>query len=200
MKVYHGKRTRSFRVVWMLEELGLDYEVVPMPFPSTGNEELAKVNPLTTVPTLVDGEVVMTESVAMLEYIGRRYGPTPLAPPPSDPSYGDYLNYLHYGEASLVAPFSQIMFTRWMAPDDQKENWTAQHLASYFIRRAAHLETVLEGRPYLAGDAFTAADISCGYGLRLAGLAGLTKQYGPVLKAYIATLAERPAYKRASNV
>ncbi len=200
MKLYHGKRTRSFRVVWMLEEMGLPYEIEAIPFPPTGNPVLAEVNALTTLPTLVDGAATMTESAAILEYLGRCYGPTPLAPAPDHPSYGDYLNYLHYGEASLAAPLSQVMFTRWSAPEDQKANWTVGNIEAYYVRRAAHLEGVLTGRPYVAGDAFTAADISCGYALRLAGLAGLTKQYGPVLKAYLAALAERPAYIRASAV
>jgi len=198
MKLYHSPRTRSLRVVWMLEEMGLDYEVVVLPFPATTNPVLLAINPLGTVPVFIDGDVTMIESNAILEYLGRRYGPTPLVPAVTDPSYPAYLDYLHFGESSAAAPLSHIVRTRFLAPEADKDNWTVRKIAEIFGDRVNDFARVLQSRPYAAGDAFTAADISVTYALVMGTLLRLGADYPEPLKDYIRRVTDRPAYKKAA--
>lgn len=198
MKLYHSPRSRSVRVLWMLEEMGLPYELLTLPFPATQNPALLDVNPLGTVPVFFDGDVRLIESNAILEYLGRRHGPTPLVPAVTDPSYPAYLDYLHYGESTLAAPLSHLVRTRFIAPEDQKNNWTVRTIGDVFIHRAKDLARVLEGRPYVAGDAFTAADISVSYALVMGTLLRLGDRYPATLREYLERTTGRDAYQRAA--
>lgn len=200
MKLYHSPRTRSLRVLWMLEEMGLGYELEVLPFPATLNPTLLAVNPLGTTPVLVDGEVIMTESNAIMEYLGRRYGPTPLTPAVTDPCYPAYLDYLHFGEATAAAPLSHIVRTRFLAPDDEKDNWTVRKIAEVFGHRVGHFAGVLASRPYVAGDRFTAADISVTYALVMGTLLRLGGGYPEALKDYMRRTTDRPAYRKAAAI
>jgi glutathione S-transferase len=197
IKVFHAARTRSFRVLWMLEEMGLAYEVETVPFPPTGHAGLLAVNPLMTLPAVVDGDTVMTESVAVLEYLGRRYGPTPLTPAVESPDYARYLEFLLFGEASLGAYLSNLVRARFFAPEADKRNWTVLRIEAFIAERAAFLGEQLKSRPYMAGDVFTAADISVGYSLGLAHMLRLTETFPEPVKAYLKTVNNRPAHLRA---
>ena len=200
MKLYHSPRARSLRVLWMLEEMGLPYELEVLPFPPTTNPALLAVNPLGTVPVLIDGDVLMTESNAILEYLGRRHGPTPLVPQVDDPCYPAYLDYLHFGESTAAAPLSHLVRTRFMSPEDQKDNWTVRMIAEIFGHRVADFARVLESRPYAAGEAFTAADISVTYALVMGALLRLSGGYPDSLKDYMRRTTDRPAYKAAAAI
>ena len=198
MKVYHTPRTRSLRVLWILEEMGLPYEVESMEFPpALSTPAYRKVNPIATVPALEDGDVLIFESTAILEYIAARHGPTDLVPATDAPQWPTYIDYLHFGEATMAAPLTSLVRTRFMAPDDQKDNWTAQNIAKTFLYKLKLLEDRLAKAEFIAGDAFTAADISVGYGLYLGRLLGLHDQYPEAVAAYFKRLKNRPAYQRA---
>src|SRR5689334_18981968 len=102
IKVYHMPRARGLRVIWLCEEMGLPYEIVPVSFPLS--EEYRVKNPAANVPFLEDeGGVAIHESIAIMLYLTGRYGPTPLMPAPSDPDYARTLQMLVYGEATLGA-------------------------------------------------------------------------------------------------
>src|SRR5947209_8880015 len=96
---------RGFRVVWLLEEMGLPYRLRPVDLLAgvENDPEFLAINPAGFIPALQDGEVVMVESIAILEYLAGRYGPTPLAPAPQDPDFPAYQQFLHLGEAGLGA-------------------------------------------------------------------------------------------------
>ncbi len=95
LTVFHAPRTRSVRVLWMLEEMGLSYEVRLVDFPRhRADAEFMRLNPAGTIPVLTDGDVVISDSAAILEYLARRHGPTVLAPEASDPTYPAYLQFL----------------------------------------------------------------------------------------------------------
>jgi glutathione S-transferase len=198
MKLIHAKRTRSLRVLWMLEEMGLDYALEVVPFPPTKNPDVLVVNPIGSVPVLIDGDVVMTESNAILDYLGRRYGPTLLVPDVDAPEYWRYQEFLHFGEASLAASLSHMVRTRFFAPDDQKDNWTVRTIPGLFLHRLQAVERALQTRPYLAGDQFTAADISVTYALVFGALMRLRSRYPEVVKAYLERTTARDAYRRAA--
>ena len=139
LTIHHHPTSRSFRIVWMAEEMGLPYEVRAESLVRRSSA-LKELNPVGALPAVVDGDLVMTESAAALQLIGERHGPTPLVPAHDDPAYPAFLEALHYGESSLAAYLTPLVHTRFMAPDDQKTNWTAQRLADMFLQRLAFAE------------------------------------------------------------
>lgn len=199
IKVFHAPRSRSMRVVWMCEEMGLPYEVEPASLMAP-SEAFLKANPARTLPVMIDGDVVITESVAILQYLGTTYGPTPLVPQPQDRGYADYLQFLVLGEASLAAGLTPLVRARFMAPDDQKENWTLKNNADTFIRQLGLVDARLADRDYLAGVEFTAADISVGYALGFGAFLGLDDRYSDRVRAYHDRITSRLAYQRAAAV
>lgn len=198
MKIYHAPRSRSLRVIWAAEELGVPYETAAASFARPDPEFLA-ANPAGTLPAMVDGDVVMTESVAIMQYLGTKHGPTPLVVEPGDPRYPDYLQFLLFGEASLAAPLNAVVGTKFMAPEDQKENFTVGIITRSFHRRLALVERQLQRGDYMTGDEFTLADISVGYALGLADMLELGEVSEPI-QAYGQRLTARPAYQRALAV
>ena len=196
MRIFHAPRTRSVRVLWMLEEMGADYEVVKPGFPPTDPEFLA-ANPTATLPLFLDGDVRLTESIAILQYLAARHGPTDLAVKPDEAGFPDYLQFLEVGEASLATPLTVMVRTRFMAPESQKSNWTFESCAAVFADRVRLVADQLKGHDFMAGDRFTAADISVGYALGFGEGLRLADSYAPAVADYWRRLQERPAYQRA---
>jgi len=196
--VFGKPPTRALRVIWMLEEMGLPYEVHAVQFGQHLQDvAFMKANPAGLIPAITDGDVSMAESVAIMEYLGARHGPTPLVPERDDPSYPKYVQFLHYGEASLAAPLNVVVMTRFMAPEDQKSNWGAAAAADMCLKRTTLALDQLSRTPFLAGETFTAADISVGYSLYIMDYLGLGERLDPKLSAWSAKLQDRPAFKRA---
>lgn len=187
------------RVLWMAEEMGLAYEVEPGSLFSPSEAFLA-ANPSRTLPAMVDGEVTLTESIAILQYLGAKYGPTPLAPGPDNPAFPAYLQFLAYGEATLACNLTPLVRTRFMAPDDQKANWTVENCAETFVRRLVMVDGRLAEGPFMAGADFTAADISVGYALGFGEFLGLADRYSPAVADYWKRLQDRPALQKANAV
>jgi glutathione S-transferase len=198
LTVYHAPRTRSFRVLWMLEEMGLPYAVRPVDFPRHRDDgEFMRLNPAGTMPVLTDGEVVISESTAILQYLADRYGPTDLAPAPGDPAYPAYLQYLHFGEASLAGPMTVVAYCLFYGPEAERENPGVEAARAMFRNRLPAVEQRLEQHPYVAGDRFTAADISVAYALRLGRALGAVETFAPVVNNYLARCRRRPGFQRA---
>ena len=196
LKIYHASGSRSLRVIWMAEEMRLDYELISETLGRPSPDFIA-VNPARALPAIVDGDVAMSESVAIVQYLAARYGPTPLAPAADDPTYPAYLQYLIYGEGSLSAFLNPLVGTRFLAPDDQKDNFTAGLCRTLFSRRVKALTGRLGESSHLAGEAFTAADISVIYALNLGESLGLAADYPPAIADYWARIKARPAYLTA---
>lgn len=196
LKIFHASGSRSLRVIWMAEEMGLDYELAPERIGRSSPEFIA-INPARGLPAIIDGDVSMSESVAIMQYLAARHGPTPLAPAADDPTYPAYLQYLIYGEASLSAFLNPLVGTRFLAPADQKDNFTAGFCRTLFSRRVQALSERLTTSPHLAGDAFTAADISVVYALNMGGALGLADDYPASIADYWARMKTRPAYQAA---
>lgn len=196
--LYHCVSARSFRPLWMLEELGLPYELQMLPFPPrvTARAYL-DLNPLGTVPLLIDGSTRMTESAAICQYLCAANGPTPLAVEPGDPAYGAYLNYLHFGEATLTFPQTLVLRYARFEPEGRRQPTVAEDYAKWFLARLRTLEPVLANAPYLCAGRFTAADVSVGYALLLAQHLELAPRFTPAVKAYWERLQLRDAYLRA---
>ncbi len=198
LTVFHAPRTRSFRVLWMLEEMGLPYEVRPVDFPRhRADAEFMRLNPAGTIPVLTDGDVVISDSVAIIEYLGRRHGPTVLAPDASDPMFPAYLQFLLLGEASLAGPMTVAAYCRFMCPPDQMDNPGVEAARALFRQRLAGVEQQLTSHDYMAGDVFTAADISVAYALGLGEALGAVEAFSPAVRDYLIRCRSRRAYRRA---
>jgi glutathione S-transferase len=196
--VYGAPPTRSLRVVWMLEEMGVPYEVRPIAFDKRLEDaEFLAASPAGAFPGICDGEVRMMESCAILEYLGAKYGPTPLVPAFGDPAYPAYLSFLHFGEASLSGPLNIAIATRFFAPEDQKQNWSAQFAIDLFVRKSGALAGPLGRHDYVAGGRVTAADLCCGYAAGFGRFLGVEDRLHPAVRDYYQRLTERPAFQRA---
>ena len=189
---------RGFRVVWLLEEMGIPYRLRPVDLLAGGEKdaEFLAVNPAGFIPALQDGNITMVESIAIMEYLMARHGPTELAPDPRDPTFPAYQQFLHLGEAGLAASIYFVVGARHFAPESQRQNWSAGQAQYVFDSRLGLVTRQLARSPYLAGESFTAADISVTYALELAQRAGGVT-LGEAERAYVARTGGREAYKRA---
>jgi glutathione S-transferase len=195
--VFGGGRSRSLRVTWLLEEMGLAYRLRPVNLLSGQEDaEFLAVNPAGFIPVLQDGDVTMVESVAIMEYLMARCGPTPLAPAPTDPAFPAYQQFLHLGEAGLAASIYFVVGSRNFAPEAERHNWSAGQALEVFQSRLKLVKQQLARSPYLAGETFTAADISVIYALVL-GTAHGGITLGDPEEAYLTRTSQREAYKRA---
>ena len=199
LKIFHAPGARSLRVIWLCEELGIPYEVARERL-GRPSDDFAKVSPTQALPSIIDGDVVMSESVAIMMYLLARHGETDLAPGPGSPAFPDYLQYLHYGESSLAAFVTPMVRTMFLAPEDQRNNFTMQALRGMYAGRLKLLDSVLAQRPYVAGENFTAADISVGYGLSLGERLNLGDTFPAEVRDYWTMLQQRDAFKRAAAV
>jgi glutathione S-transferase len=189
---------RGFRVVWLLEEMGLPYRLRPVDLLAgvENDAEYLAINPAGFIPAIRDGDVTMVESIAIMEYLLARYGPTPLAPDPDDPTFPAYQQFLHLGEAGLAASIYFVVVSRNLAPEAERQNWGARKALDVFKSRLGLVTRQLMRSPYLAGDAFTAADISVTYALDLAQRSGAAV-LGELEQAYVDRTRGREAYGRA---
>ncbi len=198
MKLYHCQGARSLRCVWALEELGLDYELVTLQFPPRVFDKTYKdVNPLGTVPCLIDGEVMMTESAGICEYLGAKYGPTPLAVTPDEKDHGQYLNWLHRSDATLTFPQTLVFRYSALEPEERRQPQVVEDYKKWFLGRWRSVEAGLESRDYLCADRFTMADICVAYALYFANTLGIEEAMTPNVQAWWGRLSQREAYQRA---
>jgi glutathione S-transferase len=196
--LYHCEGARSFRPLWMLEELKLAYELKMLPFPPRvlAKEYLA-INPLGTIPYLIDGETKMTESSGICHYLGTRYGPSDLIVDVKEPAYGAFLNWMYFSDATLTFPQTLVLRYTRLEPEERRSPQVATDYAKWFFGRLRAVEAATANTQTLCAGRFTAADIAIGYALRLAENVGLAKDFGPNVTAYWARLQQRDAYQRA---
>jgi glutathione S-transferase len=196
--LYHCARARSFRPLWTLEELGLPYELKMLPFPPRAlAKEYLALNPLGTIPLLLDGDTRMTESAAIAQYLVTKYGPTPLAVGIDEPDFGAFLNWLHFGEATLTFPQTLVLRYSELEPEERRHPQVVADYSKWFLGRLRVIETLTSTSEFMCAGRFTAADISVGYALLLAQRLGLSAQFGPSVAAYWARLQQRDGYLRA---
>jgi glutathione S-transferase len=129
-----------------------------------------------------------------------KYGPTDLEVKSNEAGYADFLQYLMFGEAGVAVYGNPLVATRFMAPEDQKENWTVNYLRSAIVKRLEFVGERLAGRPYVAANRFTAADISIAYIATGVKFTGREDDMPASIKTYIDGLHQRPAFQRAAAV
>lgn len=199
--LHHCVSARSFRPLWMLEELGLPYRLQVLPFPPRVHaRQFLDLNPLGTVPLLEDGATRMTESAAMCQYLAARHGGGQFDVVPGDPAYGAYLNWLHMSDATLTFPQTLVLRYTYFEPEERRQPQVAQDYARWFLARLRAVNAALEQAEYLCANRFTAADVAVAYALHLAQHLGLDAQFPPAVAAYWQRLQARPAFQRALQV
>lgn len=196
--LYHCDGARSFRPLWMLEELGLAYELKMLPFPPRvlAKDYLA-LNPLGTIPLMIDGETRMTESSGICHYLGVKYGPSPLMVGSDEPAYGAFLNWMYFSDATLTFPQTLVLRYTQLEPEERRSPQVATDYARWFLGRLRAVEAATANAETLCAGRFTAADIAIGYALRLAESIGLSKDFGPNAAAYWQRLQAREGYRCA---
>lgn len=197
IRLHHCRDSRSFRVLWALEELGLPYSLEVMPFPPRFTVEgYRDINPLGTVPACFIDGALMTESAAIPHVLASRFGPSDLAVGADEPGYMAYMNFLMMGEATLTFPQTiHLRYTRLEAPE-RRAAQAAEDYAQWFGSRLKNAEALIEGEFACAGR-FTMADISVGYAVMLAQAIGLDAQVTLGMAAYFERLSQRAAFVRA---
>lgn len=200
LTLYHLKSSRSDRILWLLEELELDYEIVRFDRDPAFRAPAAmrEVHALGKSPIVRDGDLVIAESGAIVDYIVVRHGGGHLAPSHGDPAWARYVFWLHFAEGSLMPWLTMdFLLTSGMVPGVQPGP-LAPMLQQELARYLRWIDSDMEGRAFAAGDAFSAADVMLAYALEFAKgrnhLAG-TKH----LLAYLERMTARPAYQRAKQ-
>lgn len=199
--LFHCLTARSFRPLWVLEEMGLDYELRMLPFPPRSRaREFLEENPLGTVPLFVDSNVRMTESVAICQFLAESYGGYNLLIARHEDDYGSFLNWLYYGEATLTFPQTLVFRYGRLEPQERRQPQVVLDYSRWFAGRLKLLDSALRGGRYLCGGRLTIADVSVGYALMLAEQLGLSEHFPARVGEYWRLLSELASYKRAVAV
>ena len=201
IKLYHIPRTRSVRIIWLLEELGLDYEVEVLTGDTKSAPAFLKISPFGKVPVIEDGDLVLTESVAIVQYILSEYGQGRLHPPVDSKDYAKFLQWLNFGEATLMQPIAEVIVNKLFRPEEHQHQFSIDNGTKNFSDMARVIDGVLANSDYLVGDAFTAADIVTGYSLNVADMLGLISETDGIahLRDYIDRLRSREAFKKIAD-
>ena len=203
LKLYHCKGARSLRPLWMLEELGLDYELHNLPFPPRVlQKEYLAINPLGTIPCFFDGDLRMTESPAICHYLAEKYGAAQGKPQlhvrSDEPDYGRYLNWLYFSDATLTFPQTIVLRYTRLEQEERRIPQAAADYRAWFYGRLRAVDAVVKENEYLVANRFTAADIAICYALFLAGQVGIDQDFPPAVRDYSDRLMARDAFKRAN--
>lgn len=195
IRVYASGGARSRRVLWALEEVGADYEVVTLAFPPRLSEPAyVEMNPAAAVPAIRDGDAILIESLAICEHVARKFG-SDLVVEPAEPGFLDYLQFMHFGESTLTPPLGWM--ARFGRGERRLEPVVAEARETFALRLKAVDRLLGDGREFLAAGRLTLADLSVGYALGLSELMGLHDLLPDSVAAYERRLRARPAYQRA---
>ncbi len=194
--VHHLNDSRSQRVLWLLEELGVPYEIKPYQRDAQTRlapPELKQVHPLGKSPVITDGSKTIIESGAIIDYVIRRYGKGRMQPAPETAAYDEYVQWMHYAEGSAMLP---LMLNLYAARLGDGAAALMPRIEGEIANHLAYIDGALKGRQFLVGDTLSGADIQMSFVGEVAGAFGKRAQY-PNLDAWIKRLHERPAYKKA---
>src|ERR1700722_16062897 len=195
LKVHHLNNSRSQRILWLLEELGLDYQIAPYQRDATTNlapAELLEVHPLGKSPVIEDGPIKIAESGAIIEYVIDRHGGGKLQPDPMSNDHVAYIEWLHYAEGSAMLPLMLNLYVMRLGEAAQP---LMARIESEIANNLSYISGALGDRDYLLGQ-FSGADLQVSFVIEAARAFGKLAAY-PNLVAYLARLHARPAFKRS---
>ena len=202
MKLYHAPGTRSVRIAWLLEELGLPYELElhKLGDPKMRSPEYLKVHPLGRVPALEDDGATIYESGAIVQYLLARYGDGRMVPDVASPDFPTYLQWFHFAEGMIMPPINIIVVETILLPPERRNQVNVDRATKLLVRMLGAVDAHMDGREYLAGE-FSGADIMTGHACSVSvnrigdNLSGL-----PNVTAYVERLNARPAMQRARAI
>lgn len=198
MQLYYAPQTRAGRPRWLLEEIGAPYELIPVDLAKGEHKSPAhlKIHPHGAVPAFRDGDLTMFESAAICAYLADKFPDRGFAPPPGTPARGLYYQWMFYAMATLEPPVLQVFLHTRMLPEGQRLPALAEQGRTRFAETARVLGATLDGKSFLLGEQFSAADVMIGATSIWAGAMGLLAEH-PTLIAYCERLQARPAYQRS---
>ena len=198
LKVHFVAGTRAGRVVWLLEELGLEYEVNIMPFTKEGlkSPEHRSRHALGRVPVLEDGDISIFESGAIIDYVLERHKNGGLKPSSDSSEFPFYLQWYHYCEGMVMPPMNQIVVQTILLPADRRDEAVLNQAKKLLSKALAPVNDALAGKDYLIGD-FSAADLMLGHSCFMANRLGCVTDDMQNIKDYVARIDARPAFKKA---
>lgn len=201
--LYHSPMARSCRIIWLAEELGIDYTLETMALFSpemTGPSYLA-IHPLGKVPAIKDGELTLWETLAIVEYVTAKYGNTDMLPPRDTARGAKAVQWMEFGENQLTLMASEvIVHATDMLPEERRIPALVERGKQELPKLVGVVEAALEEQEYITGDTFTAADIILGFALMITVHAGFVNETTPRCLAYYQRLSERPAYQKAMSL
>ena len=199
--LFHTPKSRSLRPLWLLEEMGLDFELKTITYDAEyfASDAYRAINPMGKVPALYDGDHLVLESTVILQYILAKHGPSPLSVEPEESDFGFYLTWLHMAESGL-SHYLAVYLGQMTGHDRYAVSEGFESYVKYQAEKAFEmLDKHLVERSFIASDRFTAADISVGYSLFLANaLCGLTLP--DRVQSYFERLQDRPAWKKVVSI
>lgn len=200
LKLHFAPNSRAGRIMWLLEELELPYELNKMAFhpKDLKSDEHRARHPLGRIPVLDDGDISIYESGAIVEYILERHKNGGLKPAVADAMYPEYLQWFHYCEGMVMPPINTIVVHTLLLPEDRRDATVLGQAQRLLTKAMGPIEDALDGRDYLIGD-FSGADIMLGHSIFMANRMGCITDDMPNLKAYVARIAARPAFDKAIN-
>lgn len=200
LKLHHAPNSRAGRIVWLLEELGLDYELNAMAFhpKDLKSDEHRARHPLGRIPVLEDGDVMIYESGAIVEYIIARYTDGALKPGVESVLFPQYLQWFHYCEGMVMPPVNTIIVQTLLLPPERQSKEVLEQAQRLLSKAVAPVNENLQGKDYLIGD-FSAADIMLGHACFMSNRLGCVPDDMVHLKAYVERLQTRPAFQVGIN-
>jgi len=198
LKLHFAPNSRAGRIVWLLEELELPYEINKMAFhpKDLKSDEHRARHPLGRVPVLEDGEVTLYESGAIVEYILERHRNGGLKPAVAAPEYPAYLQWFHYCEGMVMPPVNTIVVQTLLLPPERRDATALAQAQRLLTKALAPVDDALAGKDYLIGN-FSAADIMLGHACFMSNRLGCVADDMANLKAYIGRIEARPAFQTA---
>jgi glutathione S-transferase len=200
LKLHFAPNSRAGRIVWLLEELELPYELNRMDFSPKDlkSDEHRARHPLGRVPVLEDGDVSIYESGAIVEYVLERHKNGGLKPAVDAPEYPAYLQWFHYCEGMVMPPVNTIVVQTVLLPPERRDETALSQAQRLLTRSLEPVDAALAGKEYLIGD-FSAADIMLGHACFMSNRLGCVPEEMTNLKAYVERIAARPAFQKAMS-
>ena len=198
LTLHFAPNSRAGRIVWLLEELELEYDINKMAFnpKDLKSDEHRARHPLGRVPVLDDGDVRIYESGAIVEYVIERHKNGGLKPEVSDPLYPEYLQWFHYCEGMVMPPVNTIVVQTLLLPPDRRDETVLAQAQRLLAKALEPVDESLADRDYLIG-AFSAADVMLGHACFMSNRLGCVSDEMANLKGYVERISERPAFKTA---
>jgi len=196
LQLYFAPLTRSIRIKWLLEELGVEHEIVKRAFDREA-QYAGQDTPSGRYPVLCDGDIVLSESGAVVQYVLERFGQGRLQPAIGSPERVTYLYWFHYAEASAAVPINQFVGLSVYSSEPGRNADMIASARQNAGRVLDRVEGAIAGRPFLAGDMFSAADIMMGFTLWSARMLRLLDARHPETLRYLGELKARPAFAKA---